>query len=505
MKSLELSSTLLGLRVASEPLNLLYCFIGTILGTLIGVLPGIGPAATIALLLPITFKMTTVQAIIMLSGIYYGAMYGGSTTSILVNIPGEASCVMTCLDGHAMAKKGRAGVALGISAFGSFIGGTFGVIALQLLGAPLAAFALKFGPPEYFGLLFLGLLLVIYLSSKSVLNGLIMAAVGLLLSTIGIDLITADKRFTFNLNEISDGIEVVSMVMGLFGISEVLLNLEKEFNVEVMYRTKFKDLFPSMADWAEAKWAIVRGTLIGFMLGILPGGGAMLSNFVAYAVEVKVSKNPQKFGTGAIEGVASPETANNAAANASFIPLLVLGIPPNIVLALLIGTFMIHGLQPGPLLIVEHPEVFYGTVMSMYIGNIMCLVFNLPMIPIWVLLLRMPYKILFPLIILFCTVGAYSINSSFFDVGEMLIFGIVGYVLRKLEFELGPLILAFIIGRMLETSLRQSLAMSGGDFSIFFTRPIAAGTIIFAILFCIFSMLPNLRKMRIQVAEQAED
>lgn len=500
-----ISSTLLGLKVASDPLNLFYCFIGTILGTLIGVLPGIGPAATIALLLPITFKMSTVQAIIMLSGIYYGAMYGGSTTSILVNIPGEASCVTTCFDGHAMAKKGKAGIALGISAFGSFIGGTFGVIALQLLGAPLAAIALKFGPPEYCGLLLLGMLLVINLSSKSILNGLIMATFGVLLATIGIDVITADKRFTFNLNEISDGIEVVSMVMGLFGISEVLLNLEKEFNVQVMYRTKFKELFPSMAEWAAAKWAIVRGTVIGFVLGILPGGGAMLSNFVAYAIEKKVSKHPENFGTGVIEGVAAPETANNAASTASFIPLLVLGIPPNIVLALLIGTFMIHGLQPGPLLLVEHPDIFYGTVMSMYIGNIMCLVFNLPMIPIWVLLLRMPYKIMFPLIVLFCTVGAYSVNSSFFDVWVMLIFGIAGYILRKLDFELGPLVLAFIISRMLETSLRQSLSMSGGDFSIFFTRPIAAGTLICAILFCIFSMLPNFRKARLTVAESAED
>ena len=482
-------------------MNLFYCFVGTILGTLIGVLPGIGPAATIALLLPITFKMTTVQAIIMLSGIYYGAMYGGSTTSILVNIPGEASCVTTCFDGHAMAKQGRAGVALGISAFGSFIGGTFGVIALQVLGAPLASFALRFGPPEYFGLLLVGMLLVVYLSSKSVINGLIMASIGILLATVGIDVITADKRFTFNINEISDGIEVVSMVMGLFGISEVLLNLEKDFSVQNIIHTKLRDLFPKVSDWAAAKWAIVRGALIGFGLGILPGGGAMLSNFVAYAVEKKIAKNPERFGNGAIEGIASPETANNAASNASFIPLLILGIPPNIVLALLIGTFMIHGLQPGPLLIVEHPDVFYGTVMSMYIGNIMCLVFNLPMIPVWVALLRLPYKVLFPLIILFSTVGVYSINSSFFDVWIMLIFGIIGYILRKLEFELGPLVLAFIISRMLETSLRQSLTMSGGDFSIFVTRPIAAATLIFAALFCIFSMLPNLRKARLKVVE----
>lgn len=500
-----MSSTMLGLRVATDPLNLFYCFIGTILGTLIGVLPGIGPAATIALLLPITFKLSAVQAVIMLSGIYYGAMYGGSTTSILVNIPGEASCVTTCFDGHAMAKKGKAGVALGISAFGSFIGGTVGVIALQFLGAPLASFALKFGPPEYFGLLLMGMILVIYLSSKSVVNGLIMGAFGILLATVGIDVITADKRFTFNINEISDGIEVVSMVMGLFGISEVLLNLEKEFKVEVAYRTKFKNLFPNLAEWGQAKWAIVRGTLVGFLLGVLPGGGAMLSNFVAYAVEKKVAKNPEEFGEGRIEGVAAPETANNAASTASFIPLLILGIPPNIVLALLIGTFMIHGLQPGPLLITEHPQVFWGTVMSMYIGNVMCMVFNLPLIGVWVQLLRVPYKVLFPLIILFCTVGSYSINSGFFDVVIMLIFGIVGYVLRKLEYELGPLVLAFIISRMLETALRQSLTMSGGDFSIFFHRPIAAFTIVAALVISIFIIVPNLNRMRLVVAEQAED
>lgn len=500
-----MSSTMLGLSVATDPLNLFYCFIGTILGTLIGVLPGIGPAATIALLLPITFKLSAVQAVIMLSGIYYGAMYGGSTTSILVNIPGEASCVTTCFDGHAMAKKGKAGVALGISAFGSFIGGTVGVIALQFLGAPLASFALKFGPPEYFGLLLMGMILVIYLSSKSVVNGLIMGAFGILLATVGIDVITADKRFTFNINEISDGIEVVSMVMGLFGISEVLLNLEREFKVEVAYRTKFKNLFPSLAEWGQAKWAIVRGTLVGFLLGVLPGGGAMLSNFVAYAVEKKAAKNPEEFGQGRIEGVAAPETANNAASTASFIPLLILGIPPNIVLALLIGTFMIHGLQPGPLLITEHPQVFWGTVMSMYIGNVMCMVFNLPLIGVWVQLLRVPYKVLFPLIILFCTVGSYSINSGFFDVLIMLIFGIVGYVLRKLEYELGPLVLAFIISRMLETALRQSLTMSGGDFSIFFYRPIAAVTIVAAIVISIFIIVPNLNRMRLVVAEQAED
>lgn len=500
-----LSSTLLGLKVASEPLNLGYCFLGTILGTLVGVLPGLGPAATIALLLPITFKLTSVQAVIMLSGIYYGAMYGGSTTSILVNIPGEASCVTTCFDGHAMAKKGRAGAALGISAFGSFIGGTVGIVALQFLGAPLAAFALRFGPPEYFGLLMMGMILVIYLSSKSIVNGLIMAALGVLFASIGVDVITADKRFTMNIPDIADGIEVVSMVMGLFGISEVLLNLEKEFRVDKVYKTKFRDLFPTALDWINSRWAIIRGTVIGFFLGILPGGGAMLSNFVAYAMEKKFAKNPEEFGTGRIEGVAAPETANNAASTASFIPLLILGIPPNIVLALLIGTFMIHGLQPGPLMITEHPQLFWGTVMSMYIGNIMCMVFNLPMIGVWVQLLKMPYKVLFPLIILFCAVGSYSINSSFFDVEVMLIFGVIGYILRKLEYELGPFVLAFIISKMLETSLRQSLTMSGGDFSIFFTRPIAAVTVIAAIIFSLLAVLPNLNKLRLTVAESAED
>ena len=472
----------MGLQVALEPVNLLYCFIGVLTGTLIGVLPGIGPVGAMSLLLPATFRITPIGAIIMLGGIFYGAQYGGSTTSILVNIPGEASSVITCLDGYQMARKGRAGPALGISAIGSFIGGTLAIIGLMFVAYPLAKVALRFGPPEYFGLMCVGLVVVTFLAQGSMYKALMMTLLGLILGSIGLDLFTATARFTFGIIELTDGVGIVPLAMGLFGISEILVNMEQPLQRKI-YETKIKGLLPTLQDWAVCKWAILRGTILGFFLGILPGGGAIISSFASYAIEKRVSKYPEKFGTGVIEGVAAPEASNNAAAQASFIPLLSLGIPPNVVMAILFGGLLIHGIQPGPLLIQKHPDLFWGVVMSMYLGNMMLLALNLPLIGMWVKVLKVPYKILFPLILLFCLIGVYSVNNSVMDIYLMILFGIVGYVMQKFGFEPAPLVLAYVLSPMLETALRQSLNISGGNFGIFFSRPISlACLIIFAAL-----------------------
>jgi putative tricarboxylic transport membrane protein len=493
-----------GFSIAFEPINLVYCFIGAILGTLIGVLPGIGPTATIALLLPITFRLSPVEATIMIAGIYYGAMYGGSTTSILVNIPGEAASVITCIDGYEMAKKGRAGPALGMSAFGSFIGGTVSVFGIMLLAVPLATVAIKFGSPEYFSIMCLGLTLIIYLAQKDLLKSLIMAGFGLAMGSVGIDLVTGEPRFALGLVDLNDGVGLVPLLMGLFGISEVALNLEKEIQREFV-TTKIKNLLPSMKDWMDSKMAIIRGSVIGFFLGILPGGGAVISSFVAYALEKKFSMHPEQFGTGVIEGVAAPETANNAASSGAFIPLFALGIPANVVMALLLSCLMVHGMQPGPTLIKMHPDLFWGTVASMYIGNVMCLIFNLPMIGIWVQLLRVPYKILFPLIVLFCSIGVYSTNNSVFDIYVMLFFGGFGYLFRKLDYEFAPLILAFILGPMMETALRQSLVLSSGSFLIFFRRPIAAVPLVITFAILLLAAIPMMKKARRKMVEAIEE
>ncbi len=465
---------LLGLQVTLEPINLVYCFVGVLTGTLIGVLPGIGPVGAMSILLPATFRVTPVGAIIMLAGIYYGAQYGGSTTSILVNIPGEVSSIVTCLDGYQMARKGRAGAALGISAMGSFIGSTVSIAGLIFVAAPLAKAALRFGPPEYFALMCLGLVLVTFLSRGSMYKSLMMGLLGLLLSFVGLDNFTAVRRFTFGINELMDGVNIIPIVVGLFGIAEILQNLEGSLaGSREIYQTRIKGLLPTLQDWAEAKWAVVRGAVLGFFLGILPGGGAVLSSFVSYAIEKKVSKHPEKFGTGAIEGVAGPETANNAAAQSSFIPLLSLGIPANVTMAVLFGGLIIHGIQPGPLLMNNHPDLFWGVVISMYLGNLMLLALNLPLIGLWVRLLKVPYYILFPLILLFCLIGVYSVNSTVVDIYITVIFGIAGYLMQKFGFEAAPLALAFVLGPMLETALRESLQISGGSFAILFTRPIS--------------------------------
>ena len=471
-------SVLYGFSVSLEPFNLLACFVGVFIGTLIGVLPGIGSVATMSLLFPVTYAMSPTSSIIMMAGIYYGAMYGGSTTSILVNIPGEAASVVTCLDGHQMACQGRAGPALGIAAFGSFIAGTFSVVGIMLLGPPLASIALRFGPPEIFGLLILGFTMVTYLGGGSRLKSAAMAILGLFLGTIGLDPITATPRFTYGSITLMDGLGLVPMIMGLFGIAEVLLNIEKELKQEV-FQTQIKGLFPNRQDWRDSAGAITRGSLLGFFLGILPGMGTIIPSFISYALERRLSKHPEKFGKGAIEGVAGPESANNSATGGSMIPLLTLGIPPNVVMAVLMGAFLIHGVQPGPLLIKEHPEIFWGVVTSMYVGNAMLLVLNLPLIGLWVQLLKVPYRILFPLILLLCVVGVYSLSVNIWDIVIMLVFGGVGYLMKKFDYEPVPLVLAFVLGRMVEESLRQSLVISRGSLKILVTRPLA-GTFLLA-------------------------
>jgi len=489
-----LQNVIFGFQVALQPTNLIYCFFGVLIGTLVGVLPGLGPAAAIALLLPTTFKITPVSATIMLAGIYYGAMYGGSTTSILVNIPGEAASVVTCLDGYQMALKGRAGPALGIAAFGSFIAGTFAVIALTFVGPLLSNIALAFGPPEYFSLMIVGITVLTFLSSGSMIKALIMAGVGLILSGVGMDTNSGKYRFTFNIQSLLDGVGVVPVAMGLFGISEVLLNLETEINRDIL-TTKVKNLFPTLKDWADSLWSIVRGSILGFFLGIIPGGGAVVASFASYAIEKKASKHPEEFGKGAIQGVAGPESANNSAAGGSFIPLLTLGIPANPVMAILLGALMIHGLQPGPLLMQNAPDLFWGTIVSMYIGNAMLLVLNLPLIPMWVKVLKVPYYLLYPLILLFCLIGAYSLDNTVADIVIMLIFGILGFLMKKLRYDGAPMILALVLGQKLETSLRRSLIMSQGDFSIFVTRPISLGFLITAVLLLIVPIVTQRKRL----------
>jgi putative tricarboxylic transport membrane protein len=491
----------IGFGVALQPINLFYCFVGVFIGTLIGVLPGIGPVGAMSLLLPTTFKTTPEAAIIMLAGIYYGAMYGGSTTSILVNIPGEAASVVTCLDGYQMARQGRAGPALGIAAFGSFIAGTLSIVGLMVLAPPLSRFALKFGPPEYFTLMILGLTILIYLAHGSMPKALIMATFGIVLGLIGMDSINARPRLTFDRMELMDGVGLVPIVMGLFGISEVLLNIEQKIRRDI-FQTKIKGLLPTAKDWRDSAGPIARGSVLGFFLGILPGGGAVISSFISYAVEKRVSKHPERFGKGAIEGVAAPEAANNAATGGAFIPLMTMGIPPNVIMAMLLGAFMIHGVQPGPLMMKQNPGLFWGVITSMYIGNGMLLILNLPLIGMWVKVLKVPYRILFPLILLFCLIGVYSVSNAVFDIYIMILFGILGYLMKKFEYEGAPLVLAFVLGPLLENNLRKSLIMSQGDFSIFFLRPLSAASLIIAIFLLISPLIPWMGKKRHEIPKE---
>lgn len=495
------SSLFYGFQVVLQPVNLLYCLIGVCMGQLIGVLPGIGPMGGMSLLLPATFGAPPICGLIMLAGIYYGVMYGGTITSVLVNIPGEAASVITCLDGYQMAKKGRAGPALGISAIGSFIGGTLSLILLMFLVFPLADAALQFGPPEYFGLMLMGITIVVYLVRGSLIKGLIMAFVGLILGCVGSDIVTGKFRFVFGIPELAEGIDLVPLAMGLFGISEVLINIEKPFQRSNYIDDRVTHLLPNKLDWKRSLGPIARGSLIGFFLGVLPGGGAVLSSFVSYTTEKRLSKHPEEFGWGAIEGVAGPETANNAATGGAFVPLLSLGIPPNPIMALLLGALLIHGIYPGPLFVRNHPDLFWGTIASMYVGNGVLLLLNLPLIGMWVKILKVPLGTLFPFVLLFSLIGCYSVNNRAFDVLLMVAFGVVGYILRKLNYEVAPLLLAFILEPMLEKAFRNSLIMSNGDFSIFFTRPISCFTILLSIALFALTGLGILSKARNKVAQ----
>ena len=489
---------LTGLSIAGTWNNLFFCFVGVFFGTLVGVLPGIGPLATMSILLPVTFGMPPTTAIIMLSGIYYGAYYGGSTTSILVNIPGEAASVVTCLDGYKMALAGRAGPALGIAAFGSFIAGTFSLIVLQAISPALVTVALKFGAPEYFSLMILGLVILTFLTEKSMAKALMVAGVGVIMGTVGLDNMTGTARFSFDIPELLDGLGIVPMAMGLFGIAEIFLNLEKQVQRSFI-AAKFAGLLPSFRDWMESKWAIVRGSVVGFSLGMLPGGGGVIASFASYAIEKMSSKHPEKFGQGAIEGVAGPESANNAAASAGFVPLLTLGIPVGAVQAILLGALMIHGITPGPMLLKDHPDLFWGVIASMYIGNVLLLVLNLPLIGLWVKILRVPYGLLFPMILLLCLIGAYTVNNSTTDVTIMLVSGVIGYLMKKFDYEPAPLILAFVLSPILESSLRQSLLMSNGSFNIFVLRPISLACLILTVILMVLAILPTIRKKREEI------
>jgi putative tricarboxylic transport membrane protein len=489
-----------GFSVATLPMNLLFCFIGVLVGTLIGVLPGIGPPAALSLLLPATFHVPPVSAIILLAGIMYGAMYGGSTTSIIVNIPGEAASVVTCLDGYQMARQGRAGAALGISAFGSFISGTVSIFLLIFLAPTLAKFALRFGPPEYFSLMIMGMSILVYLARGSIINALIMVCFGLLLGTVGLDNMTGVSRFTYRITSLMDGLGLVQIVIGLFGVSEVFLNVEKAFKQEIL-KTKIKGLLPNREEWRRSIFPIGRGTIIGFFLGVIPGMSVVIPTFISYTLEKRLSKHPEQFGTGMIEGVAGPEAANNAASSGTLVPMLSLGIPTGAATALLLGALMIHGLRPGPLLMTEAPEVFWGVVASLYVGNVMLLILNLPLIPLWVKILKIPYHYLFPLILLFCIIGSYTTNNNSYDIIIMTLFGVIGYVMKKLDYEAAPLVLALVLGPIMENAVRRSLVISDGDVTVFFTRPISAFFLI-AGLVILFSPL-FLKKTRVSAELRA--
>ncbi|MFG1381230.1 tripartite tricarboxylate transporter permease [Xanthobacter versatilis] len=485
----------LGFSVALSLQNVLYCFVGVLLGTLIGVLPGLGPIATIAMLLPITFGLPPVSALIMLSGIYYGAQYGGSTTAILINLPGESSSVVTAIDGHQMAKKGRAGAALATAALGSFFAGTVATFLLAVFAPPLAELALQFGPAEYFSLMVLGLIASVTLASGSVVKAIAMIVLGLLLGLSGQDIYTGAPRFTFDLPELSDGFDFVALAMGMFGISEIIRNLEDEHQRSLV-AAKVKSLMLTREEFRRIIGPVLRGTALGSFLGILPGGGAMLSSFASYSIEKKISKTPREFGRGAIEGVAGPESANNAGAQTSFIPMLTLGIPSNPVMALMIGALIIQGITPGPNVVTEKPDLFWGVIASMWIGNFMLVLLNLPLIGLWVRLLTVPYHVMFPAIIAFCCIGVYSVNNNTFDVYSMALFGVLGYALVKLDCEPAPLLLGFVIGPMLEEYLRRAMLISRGDAMVFVTRPISAILLALAAAALVVVLLPSVRKTR---------
>ncbi len=488
---------ILGFSVALTPMNLLYCFVGCLLGTLIGVLPGLGPLATIAILLPITFNLDPTSSLIMLAGIYYGAPSGGSTTSILVNLPGESSAVVTCLDGYQMARQGRAGPALAIAAIGSFFAGTVGTLMIVLFGPPLASVALKFGASENFSLMVLGLVMAVVLAHGSVLKAVCMTLLGILFGAVGTDVNSGLERFTLGLPELADGISIVGVALGLFGIAEIIANLELKEKREI-FTSKVKGLWPTKEDFKRSWAPILRGTAIGAALGLMPGTHAIIASFTSYTVEKKLSKHPEKFGTGMIEGVAAPESANNAAAQTYFIPMLTLGIPTGAVMALMLGALMIQGIAPGPQVMTSKPDLFWGLVVSMWIGNLMLVILNLPLIGVWIKLLTIPYRFLFPAILMFCCIGSYSLNNAPIDVYMAGLFGLLGYGLAKLDCEPAPLLLGFVLGPMMEENLRRALLISRGDPSVLFTRPISAAFLGIALLSLILVVAPAFRKRREQ-------
>jgi putative tricarboxylic transport membrane protein len=495
------NNIIFGFGVALTPQNLLFCFFGALIGTLIGVLPGIGPLATLAMLLPVTFYLPPIPALIMLAGIYYGAQYGGSTTAILVNVPGESASVVTCIDGHQMARKGRAGAALAIAALGSLFAGTVSTAIIAVASPPLSELALKFLAPEYFSLMVLGLVGSMVLARGSLLNAVAMVFLGLLLGLVGTDINSGRERFTFDLPVLGDGIGFVPVAMGLFGVAEILVNLEKRDNSYI--GTVIGSLMPTREEFRQAAPAVLRGTVLGSLLGILPGGGALLASFAAYAFEKKIAADPSRFGQGAIEGVAAPESANNAGAQTSFIPLLTLGIPSNPVMALMIGAMMIQGIAPGPQVMTQQPDLFWGIIASMWVGNLMLVIINLPLVGIWVTFLKVPYRLLFPSILLLCAIGSYSLNSSATEVGLMALFGFLGYLFYKLDCEPAPLILGFILGPLMEENLRRALIVSQGDPMVFVNRPISLTLLIMATLLLLLVVLPAFRRTREEAFTEA--
>ena len=484
-----LQNLYLGFSIALSPSVLVYAFAGCVIGTLVGVLPGVGPLAGISLLLPASFGLNATTAMVLLAGIYYGAMYGGSTTSILMRIPGEAASVMTCIDGYAMTRKGRGGAALAIAAVGSYIAGTVSVVGLMLLAPPLASFALRFGPPEYVALLLLGLLVLAYMSGGSVPKSLAMATLGLLLGMIGIDPMTGYFRFHYGLVELGDGIGVVPVAVGLFGVSEILLSAGQATPPAVLKPT-LRDLLPSRQEWRDATWPIGRGTVLGFLIGIIPGSAHIISSFVSYAVERRLSRHPEQFGHGAVAGVAGPESANNSATSGAFVPMLALGVPSGPIPAVMLAAMMVHGISPGPLLITQQPDLFWGFIASMYVGNLVLLILNLPLVGLFVNLLRIPYPLLYPAILVFSVVGVYAVNGSVVDVWIMAVMGALGYLLRKFDFETAPIVLGLVLAPMLEMSLRQSLALSSGRYAVFVNRPIAATMLLVGLLLLLLSLRP---------------
>jgi TctA family transporter len=497
-----LANLSLGFGEALSPANLLFCFIGATIGTFIGVLPGVGPTATIAMLLPLTFSLPPTGALIMLAGIYYGAQYGGSTTAILVNLPGESSSVVTCLDGYAMARQGRAGPALATAALGSFFAGTVATVLLAVTAPPLARFAQNFGAAEYFSMMVLGLIGAVVLASGSVFKAVAMIFVGLFLGLVGTDVNTGAQRYTFGIHELSDGIGFVPVAMGLFGIAEIIKNLESIHDRSIL-SARITGLMPTWEDFRAAFPAVLRGTALGSILGVLPGGGATLSSFAAYTVEKKIARDPSRFGKGAIEGVAGPESANNAAAQTSFIPLLTLGIPENAVMALMVGAMTIQGIQPGPQVITSKPELFWGMITSMWIGNLMLLVINLPLVGMWVRLLKVPYRLLYPAILMFCGLGVYSLSNSTFDILLVVVFGIMGYFFLKIGAEPAPLLLGFVLGPMMEENLRRALLLSRGSFITFVERPLSLTLLLLAVVLLVIMILPAIRKKREETFKEA--